>query len=300
MIGYFFFHGVPVAKALIDDEEKTDGLWFAFPFDVACCFLVAILFFQGRYNKMRDTVKVLGEQDMVKYHKQWDDMTSRPGAKEDLAALSEAWNAAMAAAPRSAKRQPSVRGGPKKCLTNMIVHDPKISEVFAIADAVNPELQRKAAEWAAKSECVPHTGHGPGPEKRAIWPVPVKSTPRALDKVYRSYDEDCGRLCDLCRVSMVYSDLAGVKRGLETILQDPEAEVQWCKDSKMRFRESKGKAGGYRDVQLSVKCRTPKLKEMGQEYEGHRCEVQLHLLEFYTLKNSAGHGTYTRIRNMMY
>lgn len=60
------------------------------------------------------------------------------------------------------------------------------------------------------------------------------------------------------------------------------------------------RGGGYRDVQLSVKIKSPAMTAKGSAYEGHRCEVQLHLLSFYNLKNAEGHATYTRIRNMAF
>jgi hypothetical protein len=43
-------------------------------------------------------------------------------------------------------------------------------------------------------------------------------------------------------------------------------------------------AGGYRDIKLNV------------EVDGHVCEIQLHLKQFYSLKNEKGHDLYNKIR----
>ena len=68
----------------------------------------------------------------------------------------------------------------------------------------------------------------------------------------------------------------------------------------MRFRPDYDDtlSGGYRDIQLSVKIKSEKLKAHGEHCTNHRCEVQLHLKSFYDLKTSGGHAGYTLARNL--
>ena len=60
---------------------------------------------------------------------------------------------------------------------------------------------------------------------RVRWPR-IKAGRRALEKVFRSYGGDAGRLLDCCRGSVVYVGLDGVRTGLTAILADPEAKAR--------------------------------------------------------------------------
>ena len=107
----------------------------------------------------------------------------------------------------------------------MISPDPSMAEVFADADAVNPELQRLSKKWIERTGAC-----------NEFHRVPVKNSSRALQKVYRSYNEDPGRLCDLVRCSLVFVDIESMLQAFQFIRDDPDVELQHAKKTKMRFR----------------------------------------------------------------
>ena len=165
-----------------------------------------------------------------------------PGAKEELAELKVTWDRIMSSAPKTPKRQPSTRGGPMKIFRHMIFPDPSMSEVFACADVVNPVLMRKALVWSRLAETVPHSGHDGS--MATFHTVPVKGTKRALDKIYHSYDQDPGKICDACRCSLVFDTIKGLTGCLEILSRDEEIVICWVKNSKNRFCGKGNKSSG--------------------------------------------------------
>lgn len=199
-------------------QAATGEPWI-FPFDTSLMAIAAFAFFKRRYDKLIEQVRQLGEKDKERYDREWGRILSTDQNKAALSSLAEMWTSVMDAAPKSEKRQPALRKGPVKFFRNVLVQDPSLSELFDIADVVNCELMRKGAEWAEQSRCALHAGHDHD-KTQVFWNVPVKNPARALDKVYRSYNEDVGRLCDLCRISLVYEDFEEVERGLRCIHTD--------------------------------------------------------------------------------
>ena len=161
-----------------------------------------------------------------------------------------------------------------------------ISLLFNEADIANPLLQGLATKWAR--EC---RGHAK--------PSPVKTTTRAVQKLYRSYAMEWERLCDLVRTSIVFEDMAALCRCLEIILVDPAVEVVFRGNDKCRLRldfDATDK-GAYRDIQLSIRMRHEAAVKAGVQY--HVCEVQLHMLTMFNAKSESGHKAYKRRRNML-
>tara|TARA_B100000795_G_scaffold225974_1_gene181855 strand:- start:296 stop:670 length:375 start_codon:yes stop_codon:yes gene_type:complete len=119
-------------------------------------------------------------------------------------------------------------------------------------------------------------------------------------KLFRSYDEDVGKLCDLCRCSLVFATVKDLADGLLMICKDNDVEIQSCNPLKQRFAiEYDDKiSAGYRDVQLSVKIKTDENQKNGLAAEHHLCEVQLHLKSFYEKKGEGGHDNYKIARNL--
>ena len=127
----------------------------------------------------------------------------------------------------------------------------------------------------------------------------VKAEARALQKVFRSYGGDWRRLGDLCRTSLVFETMAQLEACLRAIGADPELEVLHAGDAKMRLRpgfDAAAHSGGYRDIQLCVRLRTPEAHTRG--VHEHLVEVQLHLKSIIALKSEGGHKNYVLRRNL--
>ena len=133
-----------------------------------------------------------------------------------------------------------------------------------------------------------------------------------MQKVHRSYGEkklpgklakivNWRRLTDLCRTSLVFTSLSAMAECLDAIAADSEIKVVRVNNNKMRFRRDYDATltGGYRDVQLTIKLESPEAKNRGKGAVcRHLAEVQLHLVEFYRLKQEGGHRVYVERRNM--
>ena len=125
---------------------------------------------------------------------------------DDARRLRAAWDqfrAASASSPR--KALDAVRGGQLRAVSS-------IFELFVQAGAVNPLLQRKAAQWAAQ-----HGG--------ATTPSPVKSAARAVQKAHLVYEGDFRRLCDLARCTIVFDNLRSLAACLTAVVNDAETEA---------------------------------------------------------------------------
>ena len=210
----------------------------------------------------------------------------------------------IASLPKSQKRQPGntgdgAPGKPVKFIGNkwVLKQDPTLSSLFDAADLVNPFLQNKCKQWSETLPCCESEHKG---VRSKFHPGPVKTTKRALVKLFRSYDEDVGRLCDLCRCSLVFEDVVSLVEGLKGICRDEEVEVQSCNPLKQRFAIGYDDAlsAGYRDVQLSIKLKSKENLANGAACANHLCEVQLHLKSFYERKGQGGHKHYKTARNL--
>ena len=163
---------------------------------------------------------------------------------------------------------------------------PSLFALLREADKLNDPLQA-----ALHALCAAHRGEFHGSE--------VKTEGRALQKVFRSYRGDWGRLCDLCRASLVFETVADLCACLLAIGADAELEVVHAGDDKMRFREdfdAARKSGGYRDIQLCVRLNSAEARARGVHQ--HLAEVQLHLAPVIALKSDQGHANYVLRRNL--
>jgi len=262
-------------------------------------FVVVGTFFKYKYDAAIKKAIHLTKKDYDTYREVW--IKTLTTYKEDLIRLQNIWSKMISKAPKNnTKRQPSnSKSGPLFFFGKKYVlrQDPTISELYSVADQVNPELQKKCQEWSQTLPCCESEHKG---NMAKFHPGSVKKTARALVKVYRSYDEDVGRLCDLCRCSLVFATVSDMATGLEMICEDNEIEIQKCSSLKQRFalEYDDQLSAGYRDVQLSIKVKTDANKRYGNAAENHLCEVQLHLKAFYEKKGAGGHDNYKISRNL--
>ena len=127
----------------------------------------------------------------------------------------------------------------------------------------------------------------------------VKGEARALQKVFRSYDGNWRKLCDLCRASLVFDSISKMEACLLAIGDDGDLDVVRAHESKMRLRESFNAAeesGGYRDIQLCVRLSSS--EACARKVHKHLAEVQLHYAPIIDLKSDGGHGNYVLRRNL--
>ena len=269
-------------------------------FGGCCGFIVVGGFLKWKFEEAKKKAQALTHQDYNKYRCVWEE-TLKAHAN-DLKVLENVWAEKISVLPKSKKRQPGRKGTEGKPIVFIgrkwvIKQDPTLSELYAMADQVNPELQTKCQQWSEVLPCCASDHKG---NMAKFHRGSVKKSERALVKVYRSYDEDIGRLCDLCRCSLVFDSVADLAKGLEMICDDQEIEVQSCNPLKQRFAIAYDDkiSAGYRDVQLCVKMKTNTVVQMGKAAEHHLCEVQLHLKAFYEKKGDGGHDNYKIARNL--
>ena len=194
------------------------------------------------------------------YKAMFTELLETPDFAEALHECRARWGEAMRTASVSGKSQSSL----------------DIEALFQEADLLNPILQGKAESWAIQSNGTHHA-------------APVKGEERAIEKVYRSYDGDWKRLCDLVRTAIVLPSPQELTRCLNVIAADPNVELLVTNPSKMRLNPNYDAAsnGGYRDVQLSL--RLPRATAHGISLGTHIVEIQLHLKPIYELKSDRGH-----------
>ena len=123
----------------------------------------------------------------------------------------------------------------------------------------------------------------PGFEERVIkpiagsleWIVGVKGGARAREKVALEYDGDARCLKDMLRASIICDTLAEMLACVAAIFALEDAGVIEVKQIKNRFNDG---SRGYRDMNWSV------------AFEGHVCELQLHLRVIVAIKEEAHHS----------
>ena len=240
---------------------------------VACFILTGMLsgFLLWRRFIALAHAGAIGTADAKKYTAQWSRLVAQPNFVAGLAKLQIAWDEAQAAASPAVKSQKSVAD---------------IEALFRQADAANLLLQPMAKAWAMAV----------GGEHHA---APVKGEERALQKVFRSYQGDWRRLCDLCRTTIVLDTPDEIAACLNHIAADPAVELLVGHRTKCRVRESfdaEKLSGGYRDVQLSAKLRS--VDAVSGHLSTHVVEIQLHLRAIYELKSGGGHKQYVSARNL--
>ena len=165
----------------------------------------------------------------------------------------------------------------------------------------------------------------------------IKSPERAWVKCRRSYSGDVSRLSDVCRGEMVLQSVDELAKLLDIICTDRRVEVMRGKcrfllsdldTLRLAARKAAEEAGdsplvpqdaaaaaqppapkaavGYRDIQLSLRCKgvvVPAGAGADEQFvatcQQHRAEFQLHLAEFKAIKDSSGHEGYERFRILL-
>ena len=212
----------------------------------------------------------LTEQDATQYTRLWQSYISQPGFQEALTNLWTSWQAVQAKAVVVPKMQTA------SSLCRLFIQADQLNDLigyilFALSNRFGGEFYN----------------------------CQTKKTNRALQKVFRSYQGDWRKLCDLCRCSIVFYDTISLAAFLQAVSQHPELVVVKASDDKMRLRENfdAGISGGYRDIQLSMKLINAQTRTMG--IHDHIAEVQIHLDAIFRQKrDGGGHHIYVKARNL--
>jgi hypothetical protein len=231
-------------------------------------FLWAMVYLRRRFKPLRQA-DALTAHNYASYTAGWKKVCDAPHAHEHLRALRETWTSVMKSAHESPRRQEAG----------------DIEALFLQADLLNPLLQSQAAHWAVACGGKHHE-------------APVKREGRALQKTWRSYGGRYRQLCDLVRTAVVCETIEQLNACLKVVAADPHVALLKGSDEKMRLAlDNNGEAsGGYRDLQLSVRLKSPKAMALG--IENHIAEIQLHLAALFDLKSDGGHKSYVRARNL--
>ena len=105
------------------------------------------------------------------------------------------------------------------------------------------------------------------------WISQVKSEKRAKEKTVTDHAGDARCLKDMLRASVICDTLSELLRSIAAIMALGTAGVVMVKQIKNRFNDG---SCGYKDINYSV------------EFEGHICEIQLHLRAIVSIKQGAG------------
>ncbi len=160
----------------------------------------------------------------------WASLFGEPEFERELGVLEALAREMASAVPPDAARQADERGRPQR----------NLDELYMQAEVVDPFLGAKVAHGASLSyaEHMPAAG--------------LELPRRAMQKVHRVYNGDASRLRDLSRRALVFRDIAQMRRCLEAIHRDEEAEVAEVKN---RMDRSSQCPLGYRDVCLKLRFR---------------------------------------------
>eukprot|EP00293_Proteomonas_sulcata_P015166 CAMPEP_0184303160 /NCGR_PEP_ID=MMETSP1049-20130417/12955_1 /TAXON_ID=77928 /ORGANISM="Proteomonas sulcata, Strain CCMP704" /LENGTH=203 /DNA_ID=CAMNT_0026614617 /DNA_START=71 /DNA_END=682 /DNA_ORIENTATION=+ len=183
--------------------------------------------------------------------------------------------------------------------------------IFCQAMCIDPILRDKAKEWALRSGGMfrvraskvvdqqkyirwDRCHNNPVMEDKIKWGT-VKSVPRAIEKVLRSYGEDVSFLVDVARQSIVFGNISDLIRCIKAIGADEEVEIIRAKNRFDPNFDSKA-SGGFRNVSLNLRIVTHRSRQLG--CETHVAELQLLLLEFAENMHVLGHRRYVEFRNV--
>jgi len=139
-----------------------------------------------------------------------------------------------------------------------------------------------------------HVRDDENPEESIRW-CGLKSPGRALEKMTRSYAQDCSFLVDLCRQSIYFARVADLASCLRAVAADPEVSLVRVKN-RLDPRHDARLSGGFRNVSLNLRVDSEASREVGAET--HVCEVQLVLTAMARIKNDEGHRKYIAFRNL--
>jgi hypothetical protein len=180
-----------------------------------------------------------------------------------------------AVAAHRARRRLAAPPGPCRQRTAAGAPVTSLRELYRQAAVADRLLRRKLLAWGAASGALmpastsPAAGGGGGcggaagqvlepvQPRRAMrlgW-VGLKGEERAMEKMYRRYGGDAGRLLDVCRQSLVYGSVDGVTDGLEAMVADGDVVVERIKN-RLDPGYDALQSCGYRCVCVCVCVRT--------------------------------------------
>ena len=248
-----------------------------------------LLFGLQRYRR-RNALTSAMRGDVAAYAVAWAAVTANPTQKQHLRDIEE----------MLAQRQPSqhmVRENNmvRKKLRKRATTAEQVAILLTQAWTVNDKFQGTVASWKRASSSGGDL-EAAAAQGKVLLP---KRRQRAIEKVWRSYGGNATRLGDLVRASLTFDTVGELKACLALILADGNVRVFRVKNRFASTYDAIKLSCGYRDIQLSVTfseaCFSP--EEVAMDLQEHVCEVQLHLLPIYTLKNDEGHKRYVTFRN---
>eukprot|EP00746_Dinoflagellata_sp_MGD_P066912 gnl/MRDRNA2_/MRDRNA2_27658_c0_seq1.p1 gnl/MRDRNA2_/MRDRNA2_27658_c0~~gnl/MRDRNA2_/MRDRNA2_27658_c0_seq1.p1 ORF type:complete len:1580 (+),score=300.65 gnl/MRDRNA2_/MRDRNA2_27658_c0_seq1:113-4741(+) len=103
---------------------------------------------------------------------------------------------------------------------------------------------------------------------------PLKTHRRCQEKAQTEYDGDIRRICDIVRFSVVCKDLDTKRRGIEYVRKHDQWQILCVTSGLAHDAKICVANAGYRDVKINAV----------HKETGHVVEIQVHILNFYVLK----------------
>jgi hypothetical protein len=135
------------------------------------------------------------------------------------------------------------------------------------ADIARPQLVKLCKELA-KSLQISKMGVGP-----------VKDLDAAIEKANKKYGGNVLQVTDFCRTFVVVKDVATLLAVFEMVNSMMADRICRIKFSSLK-KDGQALSGGYRDCKINLLV------------EGHICEIQIHLLPFWSVSQVKGYGYY--------
>jgi len=188
-----------------------------------------------------------------------------------------------------------------------------LDQLFKQAEGIDQILREKVMEWGSKSKGMMLYNHPLGnlnaehaqqvqfislaevmgePDKLK-W-APLKRKERAIEKLYRCYQNDPSRLCDLARQMIVFKTVADLEACFKEICRCQEVNILRVKNS-LDLAGTDSCLSGYRQLLINLQLETERTIKIGCAL--HVVEIQLLLLDFARIKNKEGHRRYVALRN---
>ena len=155
-----------------------------------------------------------------------------------------------------------------------------LAVLYAQADRLNAHFQEVVETWARSSGGDFHF-------------CSVKRRDRAIQKLYRSYENAADRLIDLVRSSITFDTVDNLTACLSDIGRNPQVVILQVKN-RLSLDEQNA-SSGYRNVALSLLLVDMHTMEHG--VDTHVAELQLGLRAFDGIKTDGGHLRYVSWRN---
>ena len=123
-------------------------------------------------------------------------------------------------------------------------------------------------------------------------PSSIKSVGRCLEKGFGDYQGNMQRIVDLSRGSIVCNTFEALYNVINNLQKMKEDGI--IKPIRMKNRIENPTPAGYRDLMFNLIL--PKIMNENKMITQHICELQLHIREFYKIKNGKGHKLYELAR----